>query len=192
MSPSLLYMAYPKGKLCLDIWTILVILAVVLVFVLYYMNSYNGVANTKVNIYTEQTAGVEDERLYHRRIADPLLPPERSYPVNRAPIMTRFNTPARSEPSAYQQVGALIEETTEGSRRMLPLYGSRSTYNSNRWNYYANTDGFQSVKLPVIYKGKNCQDEFGCDEIYDNEQLNVQGFDFPYKATIYKVDRPRY
>ena len=185
-------MACPKGNICISMTTILIAIVVLTVFVLYYMHSYNGVASTKIDIYTEQSAG-DNDALYHARITDPLLPPERSYPVNRPPIMTRYNTPSRSEPSGYQQVGALIELTTEGGqRRMLPLYGSRSTYNSNRWNYYANTDGFQSVKLPVIFKGKNCQDEFGCDEIYDNDDLNVQGFDFPYKATIYKVDRPRY
>jgi hypothetical protein len=175
------------AKLCIGTNGIFVIIAVAIT-VLIILTLLDTKVRTKVTI-KQEPAGSD---IYHNRITDPLLAPERTYPVYRTPVMTRFNSPTRGEQSGYQQVGALIEQTQNGTRRMLPLYGSRSTYNSNRWNYYANTDGYQSVKLPVLFKGKNCQDEFGCDEIYDNDDLNVQGYDFPYKATIYKVDRPRY
>jgi hypothetical protein len=35
-------------------------------------------------------------------------------------------------------------------------------------------------------------DEYGCDEIYDKDNVTVRGYNKNYKVELYKIDRPRY
>ena len=45
----------------------------------------------------------------------------------------------------------------------------------------------------IEFQNKNCQDTYGCDEIYEGEQVSVTGYDAAtFSATIYKLDAPRY
>ena len=87
----------------------------------------------------------------------------------------------------------LIEQGASGEKKMLPLFGQQTYPGSRQWQYYTSSDGFQSVKLPVQNKNRNCQDRHGCDEIYDGYDVSVSGYDNrQFKATIYKLDSPRY
>ena len=52
--------------------------------------------------------------------------------------------------------------------------------------------GFQSVKLPVLNKNKNCLEEYGCDEIYEGDAINIMAYENSYVASLYKLDSPRY
>ena len=68
-----------------------------------------------------------------------------------------------------------------------------ATYPGSRyWNYYTGTDSYSSVKLPVEKNGKSCQDEYGCEEIYDNDSVSVPGYSSEFKVNLYKLDKPRY
>lgn len=120
------------------------------------------------------------------RIVNPLLAPERSYnSTYRVPI----NIPTRGFSENYQQVGAV-----NSGDKILPLYGRPRWPGANKWNYYTNTDGFQSIKLPVQFKRMDCQDEVGCDEIYDGDNISIPqyGKDKEFKANIYRLDKPYY
>jgi hypothetical protein len=120
------------------------------------------------------------------RIVNPLLAPERSYnSTYRVPI----NIPTRGFSENYQQVGAV-----NSGDKILPLYGRPRWPGANKWNYYTNTDGFQSIKLPVQFKRMDCQDEVGCDEIYDGDNISIPqyGKDKDFKANIYRLDKPYY
>jgi hypothetical protein len=120
------------------------------------------------------------------RIVNPLLAPERSYnSTYRVPI----NIPTRGFSENYQQVGAV-----NSGDKILPLYGRPRWPGATKWNYYTNTDGFQSIKLPVQFKRMDCQDEVGCDEIYDGDNITIPqyGKDKEFKANIYRLDKPYY
>jgi hypothetical protein len=122
----------------------------------------------------------------YERIVNPLLAPERSYnSTYRVPI----NIPTRGFSENYQQVGAV-----NSGDKILPLYGRPRWPGATKWNYYTNTDGFQSIKLPVQFKRMDCQDEVGCDEIYDGDNITVPqyGKDKDFKANIYRLDKPYY
>ena len=129
----------------------------------------------------------------YERIHNVLLPPERSY--------TPINIETRGPPEQFQQVGilspALDVSTTPipGSSiapRILPLYG-RKTYNgSDKWQYYTTSDGYQSVKIPIETRSRNCMDNNGCDEIYNNDIIYINLYNQEFKATIYNYDYPRY
>jgi hypothetical protein len=128
----------------------------------------------------------------YQRIVNPLVPPERSYPYRplRAGLPININT--RGPSSGFQQMGFLKETLSSGETKLLPLYGEQTYPGSNQYRYYTNTDGFQSVKLPITNKNKDCMDEYGCDELYDGNNITVSGYDKDYTVQLYKIDRPRY
>jgi len=120
------------------------------------------------------------------RIVNPLLPPERSYnSTYRVPI----NIPTRGNSAGFQQVGAI-----HSGSEILPLFGRPRWPGASKWNYFTSTDSFQSVKLPVFFKKRDCLDDIGCDEVYDGDNINIPqyGKEKDFKANIYQLDRPRY
>ena len=88
-------------------------------------------------------------------------------------------------------MGVLISEDGN-DKKMLPLFGEQTYPGSRQWKYYTGSDGYQSVKLPVTNKSRNCQDTYGCDEIYEGNSVGVTGYGNNFKATIYKLDAPKY
>tara|TARA_Y100000389_G_C17390894_1_gene479817 strand:- start:724 stop:1197 length:474 start_codon:yes stop_codon:yes gene_type:complete len=101
-----------------------------------------------------------------------------------------INIPTRGCPEETRQLGVL---TTENAEVTVPLYGRRLWNGSNKWNYFTRTDKFISIILPVYKCNKNCFEEYGCDELYDNDivevpQLTTQSL----KVTLYHTNVPRY
>jgi hypothetical protein len=131
------------------------------------------------------------QNTFQQRIHNPLVAPERTYPytIQQVPI----NIPTQGPPSGFQQVGVLIQQDGVGNQQTkLPLYGEQLYPRSKEWNYYIGSDGFQSVKLPITYQGRNSMDRNGCSEIYDGSVVNIDGYDSAFKATVYKLDAPKY
>lgn len=127
------------------------------------------------------------------RIHNVLMPPERSHPYRTSSLGIPINIPTRGHSTGYQQVGVLIQEDGTGNnQKMLPLYGEQTYPGSRQWKYYTGSDGYQSVKLPVQNGNKDCQDTYGCDEIYEGNIVGVKGYDSQFKANIYKLDAPKY
>ena len=170
----------PVGFFCLDVNTV-VTMGLICLAVFYF-------------IYTPPSPRPSPKPIDRE---SPLSPPERTMPIPQPPLPVRpetiaINTPTRGERSQYQQIGVLIEENNTGNKKILPLYGQQTYRGSNNWRYYTDTDGFQSVKLPVLHKNKNCQEEYGCDEIYDGDNIRILAYENPYKASLYPLDSPRY
>ena len=153
--------------------------------------------NNIINSKLETNNQIADEARYLankdiNRVIHPLVPPERSYPYKINQVGIPVNVPTRGYSTGYQQVGVLIEEGDKDSK-LLPLYGEQSWPGSRQWKYYTSSDGFQSVKLPVISNNRDCQDTYGCDEIYNDSHVSVQGYKGrKFKANIYKLDGPKY
>jgi len=126
----------------------------------------------------------------HERLINPLLPPERSY---NSTYSVPVNIPTRGFTSNYQQVGVLSAETHQGLK-MLPLFGRPQWKGANRWNFYTSTDQYNSLKLPVYSKKRDCQDQIGCDELYDGDSVNIPqyGDHTQFKVSMYKLDSPTY
>jgi len=129
----------------------------------------------------------------YERVINPLLPPERSYPFPLGRVGVPINIPTRGYSSGYQQMGFLEQEgVDEPGKKLIPLYGQETYPGSNYYNYYTNTDGFQTVKLGVRRGNRDCMEETGCKELYNGDSVAVQGYSGGYKANIYKYDTPRY
>ena len=94
----------------------------------------------------------------------------------------------RGAPEAYQQMGVLT--THDG--KALPLYGRRTAPRSDYFNYYTRTDTYNPVALPVIVKKRDCQDNTGCQEVMNGDQVKLAATGDHAKVTLYGFDGPRY
>lgn len=112
-----------------------------------------------------------------------------------------INIATRGDGGDYQQLGILHKEDIQDSDKapgnntdnpILPLFGKRTYGNSNQWNYYTASDSNHQIKIPLIIDGKNCTDDLGCKEIYDNDSISLPQYNGNFKATIYKLDKPQY
>jgi hypothetical protein len=86
------------------------------------------------------------------------------------------------KPMEYQQVGILL-----GTNETLPLYGKPSYAYNSRWNYYTTTPGQQIYPLPVTYEDRDCTEDIGCNEMYDNQSVNIVGRSEPFTTKIYRT-----
>ena len=101
--------------------------------------------------------------------------------------LTPINIRTQGVPGPYQQVGLL-----RGGGEILPLIGRELNAGRSDWNYYTTSNQRSMVRLPVSHKGKACGSERGCHEIYDGDEVFVDGYQSVFKATIYEKENPRY
>ena len=96
--------------------------------------------------------------------------------------------PTRGIPESYQSMGILKLEDGQ----VLPLYGRRTASRSDRFQYYSRTDTYNPVQLPVEHKRRNCQDDVGCEELYDKDHVSISGLGKKGEVTIYRFSGPSY
>lgn len=132
----------------------------------------------EVNVHAE---GTGDDR-YSRA-------PEAERDWITGPDLTRmsgslpFNIATQGIPESYQSMG--IVKTSDG--KLLPLYGRRSVSSRDRYNYYTRTDTYNPIPIPVTIKGRDCQDQVGCPELYDGDKVKLSATDQTGEVTIYRV-----
>ena len=109
-------------------------------------------------------------------------------------LMPQFNSgtmpviPTRGLPEAYQSMGIV----TTSSGELLPLYGRRLASRSDRFNYYTRTDTNNPIPLPIRYKRRDCQDDVGCDELSDGDNVEISPTKQSGNVTIYRFNGPTY
>jgi len=119
--------------------------------------------------------------------------------------------PLRGVHTGFQQVGVLVlnnqefekpditipEESPEKERLknnmpepvLLPLYGRKLETRNERWEYYCGSDKYNSMRLPVYYGNRDCQNDIGCNEIYDGDHVSVPDYGKQhFRARIYKYN----
>jgi hypothetical protein len=96
--------------------------------------------------------------------------------------------PTRGGPEAYQQMGVI----TGSDGKVLPLYGRRTAPRSDMFNYYTRTDTYNPVALPVSFKKRDCQDNVGCAEVMNGDEIKLAATGDSAKVTLYGFDGPRY
>ena len=94
-----------------------------------------------------------------------------------------FNIPTQGIPESYQSMG--IVKTADG--KLLPLYGRRSISSRERYNYYTRTDTYNPIPIPVQIKGRDCQDQVGCPELYNGDTVKLSATNETGEVTIYRV-----
>jgi len=198
----------PPGVFCLSSGVMLALLGIAVllagVFVWLGLRAQNSTTNP-VNIRLEMPAsagGGGTSRSTGGRNIPPA--PERTYgtgpdydsagSVYNQPI---FNVPTQGYAENYQQVGLLVAPggsklTGTGERTLVPLYGRRIAARKDKWNYYMRTDGLNPVEVPVRFKNRDCDDDIGCDEVYNGDDVSVPAEGTTYKVQVYKQKGPVY
>jgi len=182
----------PPGVICLtpNIITGAIILALVMVTVILYMKQESQPHQIVQRILEPQPEVVVqtgDDR-YTRApkperhwITQPDLP-------TGAEIYGKLpRVPTRGIPETYQSMGII----TMGDGKILPLYGRRTASRSDRFQYYTRTDTYNPVQLPIRVKRRDCQDDVGCEELYNEDEVNIASMG-KGKTTIYRFDGPAY
>jgi len=126
-------------------------------------------------------------------LLDPYAPPLRDerylVPIPlRIPINVQTNIGAVD--TNYRQLGLL--KPVNGTKNILPLMGRPLLVNRDTWQYYTMSDQNNSIKLPIIKKGKSCTNEYGCDSLYTGDVVLVEGYDQRFRVTLYDSDTVRY
>lgn len=85
----------------------------------------------------------------------------------------------------YEQVGLLMNEHV---RTPLPLFGVRTHPSSGEWYYFTHSMTDPPLRLPVIFKKRNCQTKLrGCSELVEGDLVEVQGYENKvFKATLFE------
>lgn len=91
---------------------------------------------------------------------------------------------------SYKQVGLLTR--SDGSEKILPVFGRPLHTNRNKWQYYTMSDNNTVVKLPISKNGRSCTGDFGCDEIFNGDNVYVEGYKDSFDVTVYENNRPQY
>jgi len=133
---------------------------------------------------------------------NPYVPPLKneniytSYGDVRPDIPININT--RHHDASYRQVGLLSPEAGGNGAgnnlkdNLIPLMGRPLDRSRDKWNFYTINNSNNSLKLPVVHKGKSCTNEYGCDNLYNGDTIYVEGLKQPYKVTMYDNDTMRY
>jgi len=96
--------------------------------------------------------------------------------------------PTRGIPETYQSMGLITMEDGQ----ILPLYGRRTASRSDRFQYYTRTDTYNPVQLPIRHKRRDCQEDVGCEELFNGESVSIAPTGQRGAVTIYRFDGPVY
>lgn len=121
-----------------------------------------------------------NETVNYKRLSDPLMPPERTYPYMETQ-MVPINIPTRGYPEQYQQYGILMKNDDSGET--FALFGRREYPGSRTYEYYVTSSSkYNAVKIPIP----------GKKELFDGAEISVPGHSGSYKVKLYELDSPRY
>lgn len=144
------------------------------------LQGQQGSQQAPVNIINQVETG--DDRYSRSPEAERVwdTPPD----LSRIPSASKpFNIPTQGVPESYQSMG--IVKITDG--KLLPLYGRRCISSRERYNYYTRTDSYNPLPIPVQMQGRDCQDQVGCPELFNGDQVRLSTLDQTGEVTIYRV-----
>jgi len=91
-----------------------------------------------------------------------------------------INVPTRGEKLNYEEVGVI-----SNGDKLFKLMGRQIYSGSSKWQYYALSDQYNSVRLTVINKkGRECDTSQGCEELFDGDLLTVPDVDKNLKFNV--------
>jgi hypothetical protein len=208
----------PPGVICVENVTLLLLFIILLVLGSFiYMNSSNG---KSVTINDTNHITVENEREssngwfnrflpswpYNNLPKDVLLDPyaapyrderyfvpEVSYmPPIRNAVPINISTNIGAVDTTYRQMGIMTPLNGTSKDNILPLMGRPLFTNRDKWQYYTISNQHNNVKLPISFKGKSALNDYGVDQIFDGDTIYVEGYNEPFRVTVYENDTIKY
>lgn len=96
----------------------------------------------------------------------------------------------RVQTQHFQQVGVLVsQDANEDQPILLGLFGKKKT--NDRWEYYVASDKYHMWRLPIQVKNRMCDEDVGCEEIYNGDEIVVPDYaNKVFNARMYKYAAP--
>lgn len=200
----------PPGVICIENITLSLLFIILLVLVFFiYMNSKQQVMVNDVTVENKREPSGWFTNLipswpYNNLPKDVLLNPyaapyrdERYFvpklkyiPPNSVPINVSTNIGAVD--TTYRQIGIITPLNGTSKDNILPLMGRPLFTNRDKWQYYTISNQHNNVKLPISFKGRSALNDYGVDQIFDGDTVYVEGYNEPFKVTIYENDTIKY
>jgi len=190
-----------RNFFCINKNTFLLLLILFIIFFVYlYNQKIKGFnifkkLNKKIKGQKIRLNNIQQEINNNNHINDPLSAPEYSYPGFRRQIVKKvngvpINVKTRGE-TRYQAMGTLTHlDDVTNETTIYPLYGKPTYSSSSKFNYFTQNDKYNPIKIPININGRKCTDENGCNELSDNDTINLHNKDF--KVEMYGLDAPKY
>ena len=204
----------PPGVICVENVTLFLLFIILLVLGFFiYMNISNKkniTVNTTDNITVKNTnegsrdlgwlGGFLPSWPYTNLPKDVLLNPyaapykderyfvpeiQRSVPINVSTNIGAVDT-------SYRQMGIITPLNGTSKDNILPLMGRPLFTNRDKWQYYTISNQHNNVKLPISFKGRSALNDYGVDQIYNGDTVYVEGYNEPFKVTVYENDTIKY
>ena len=111
---------------------------------------------------------------------------------NAVPINVSTNIGATPTNTSYRQMGIITPLNGASKDNILPLMGRPLFTNRDKWQYYTISNQHNNVKLPISFKGRSALNDYGVDQIFDGDTIYVEGYNEPFRVTVYENDTIRY
>ena len=119
--------------------------------------------------------------------------PEVSYmPPIRNAVPINVSTNIGAVDTTYRQMGIITPLNGTSKDNILPLMGRPLFTNRDKWQYYTISNQHNNVKLPISFKGKSALNDYGVDQIFDGDTIYVEGYNEPFRVTVYENDTIKY
>ena len=94
--------------------------------------------------------------------------------------------------TTYRQMGIITPLNGTSKDNILPLMGRPLFTNRDKWQYYTISNQHNNVKLPISFKGRSALNDYGVDQIFDGDTIYVEGYNEPFRVTVYENDTIKY
>ena len=210
----------PPGVICVENFTFsIVIISIIIVIYIIYSSLFKQKIEINNNMQSTEKVIVKDNsgekygfggwfgipnypynNLASDVLLNPYVPPLRDerylipqlnfIPPGTVPINVSTNVGAVD--TSYRQVGMLNPMNKQNKDNLLPLMGRPVFTNRDKWQYYTIGNQFNSIKLPVIVKGRSGSNEYGVDRLMNGDTVYIEGLNDTYRVTIYDNDTIKY
>ena len=203
----------PPGVICIENMSIFFI--IIFIILIFYFVKQNIVVNNqpseKIIIKEEKRENVgggffgfgwpnipySNLSVPRDALLNPYVPPlsDERYLISNYPgiIPINVSTNVGAVDTSYRQMGILTPvNKKENKEKIIPLMGRPLFTNRDKWQYYTISDQRNSIKLPILYNGKSCTNEYGCNRLFTGDTVYVEGINQPYKVNVYENDTIKY
>jgi hypothetical protein len=201
----------PSGVICVENVTLLLLFIILLVLVTFIYSNSNSNSNSKDVIINNDINNKESSPNwlnnllpswpYNNLPRDVLLNPyaapfrdERYFVTNpiRNVVPINVSTNIGSVDSTYRQMGIITPLNGASKDNILSLMGRPLFTNRDKWQYYTISNQHNNIKLPITFKGKSALNDYGVDKIFDGDTIYVEGYNEPFRVTVYENDTIKY
>jgi hypothetical protein len=143
------------------------------------LGSFFGPKDVLLNPYA---APYRDERYF---VPEVTYRPPGTVPIN-------ISTNIGAVDTTYRQMGIITPLNGTSKDNILPLMGRPLFTNRDKWQYYTISNQHNNVKLPISFKGRSALNDYGVDQIFDGDTVYVEGYNEPFRVTVYENDTIKY